>query len=231
MMYKAIIVEDEKLNAELLNTMIHDFIPDLEVIGMCANMADAYKEIRQHEHLIIFLDIELSGEHNGFDLLKIIENEGHNVIVVSAFPNYAVKAFRASTVDYILKPVRISELIDAVDKVKRKVELEKKASSARSLASNEIMIQLHNKFVNLFLNDIVAVKSEEKRSQIILSNGEVLHSLERIGEVELKLKEGFFYRVHQSYIVNIKYVTALYKVEGSQFVELQNKHEVPVSRR
>lgn len=230
-MYKAIIVDDEKLNAELLFSLIQDFIPELEVICICLNMVDALKVINDNDDLIIFLDIELGSEYSGFDLLKIIKNETHNVIVVSAYPKYALEAFRASTIDFLLKPLRISELIESVEKIKRKVEVEKELKNLRVFGSQSVTIQLLNKFTVVSREEIIFVKSNDNRTQIVLSNGELLMSLERIGDVNLKLADLPFFRVHQSYIVNLNYISAITKLGSVQFVELQKKYEVPIARR
>jgi len=228
---KAIIIEDEKLNSDLLTSMINDFVPEVQVVAVCTSVVEAFKEIRLYEdtQLILFLDIELGGSENGFDLLQLIEDLNHDVIITTAFPNYAVQAFRNKAIDFLVKPIRIAELIEAVSRVSGKQKAVSKLPSYNT--SREILIQLFNKIVPVQFDDIIFIQSMEGKSQLVLKSGKIIKALDRIGELDLKLSGNNFYRIHQSYIININHLTAIAKEDSGTVVELINDHIVPVSRR
>lgn len=230
-MINAIIIEDEKLNSDLLVSMLHDFVPEVQIVAVCRNVLDAFNEIkaRRKEQLLLFLDIELGGSENGFDLLKIIEKEDIDVIVTSAFPNYAIQAFRNRTVDFLVKPIRISELVEAVSRVSEKYS--KKEVDSQPANANELLVQLHNRIVYIQLTEIVYIKSLTNKSELYLKDGSVVNALDRIGELEAKIQSGNFFRTHQSYIANLNYVTAIIKDEDTTQLELFKHYTIPIARR
>jgi two-component system LytT family response regulator len=119
---KTVIVEDEKLSRDTLISHIREFCQGLRVVAECRTVREAYKAILEHDPQLVFLDIELPRE-DGFELLKKFRNIEFSVIFITAYSEYATRAFRFSATDFLLKPVRISELIEAVEKAKRNILL------------------------------------------------------------------------------------------------------------
>ncbi|NJO69478.1 MAG: response regulator, partial [Bacteroidetes bacterium] len=116
-MLKTIVVDDEMPSRDALSNYIRDYCSDLEIVAQCDSVKTAYKAILEFKPGLVFLDIEMPNG-NGFELLKLFQPIGFKVIFVTAYSDYAIKAFRFSATDYLLKPIKIDELVEAVNKVK-----------------------------------------------------------------------------------------------------------------
>ncbi len=114
-MIKAIIIDDEPGNIDVLKKMVTDFCDDIEISGTANSVDEGIKVIKEKKPDLIFLDIEMPGK-NAFDLIDHLTPVGFEIIFVTAFEHYALKAFRYSAIDYLLKPINIAELRDAIDK-------------------------------------------------------------------------------------------------------------------
>ena len=119
---KTIIVDDEKPSCDALANYINEYCPSLEVVAKCNSVSMAYKSIQDHKPQLVFLDIEMP-RGSGFDLLRKFKTIDFNVVFVTAFSTYAIRAFRVAATDFLLKPVKVTELIEAVNKVKKNLEL------------------------------------------------------------------------------------------------------------
>ena len=125
-MITAVIVEDERLSAELLNNMLKDHCPELIIIGMAHEVEDAINLISDKKPDLVFLDIEMQ-TGTGFDVLQRLKNRSFKVIFTTAYDHYALKAIKFSAVDYLLKPIDILELKEAVSKINSKIESKSEA--------------------------------------------------------------------------------------------------------
>ena len=116
-MLRSIIIEDEINNRELLNHMLEDYISGIDVVDLVQDVEGAIKSIEQYDPDLIFLDIEIHGG-TGFDVLKHFTDPRFKVIFVTGYEHYAIKAIKHSAIDYILKPINLEELKEAVNKIK-----------------------------------------------------------------------------------------------------------------
>jgi two-component system, LytTR family, response regulator len=116
-MLRTIVIDDERLAREVICNYLKTYGNDIEIVATASSVKTAYKAIIKHQPDFIFLDVEMA-DGKGFDLLLKFEKIDFKVIFVTAYSEYAVKAFRFSAVDYLLKPVKIDELISAVEKIK-----------------------------------------------------------------------------------------------------------------
>ncbi len=117
-MLRTIVIDDEKLSREVICNYLKEYCADIDVVATASSVKTAWKTIKKHNPDFIFLDIEMA-DGKGFDLLTMFEKISFKVIFVTAYSEYAVKAFRFSAVDYLLKPVKIDELISAVEKIRK----------------------------------------------------------------------------------------------------------------
>ena len=117
---KAIVVDDETPSREALSTYIRDFCPIVRIVAECNNARAAYQSILEQRPHLVFLDIEMPNG-DGFDLLRMFKTIDYKVIFVTAFSEYALRAFRFSASDYLLKPVKVDELVEAVNKVNQEL--------------------------------------------------------------------------------------------------------------
>ena len=117
-MLRTIVIDDEKLSREVICNYLKEYCADVDVVATASSVKTAWKTIKKYNPDFIFLDIEMA-DGKGFDLLTMFEKISFKVIFVTAYSEYAVKAFRFSAVDYLLKPVKIDELISAVEKIRK----------------------------------------------------------------------------------------------------------------
>ena len=151
-MINAIIVDDERRGREALSNMVKDFCPQLTVVETVDTVASAIDAISRHKPELVFLDVELQGE-TGFDLLDQVPQANFEVIFTTAHENYALKAIKFSAIDYILKPISIDDLKEAVKKAEDKL-------SNKSLSEN----------FDILLKNIK--NSNKKQHKIALSSSE-----------------------------------------------------------
>lgn len=234
--HKAVIVDDEKNNIQLLNHFIENYCEHVEVVGLCSSVIEAYSTISKHaENLILYLDVELGSNEDGFQLIELLKGRNDQVIIVSAYPDYAIKAFRYATADFITKPVRVSDLIEATNRAISRLSSERsngKMSHSEVLNTNDqIAIHLYNKVVFINMSDIVGLNSNGRNTDILLVDNQKLDCIDRIGEVEQKLDSNQFFRPHKSYVVNLKHIKSILYENDVTLIEMVNEIKVPVARR
>jgi two-component system LytT family response regulator len=211
---KTIIVDDEKPSSDALNNYITDYCPRLEVIAICRSINAAYKAVVKHNPDLLFLDIEMP-RGSGFDLLRMFKTINFNVVFVTAFSNYAIKAFRVSATDFLLKPIKISELVEAVNKVQKNLENRSFQNLTALLENLEAPAGLVKKIIIPNMKGFIAINP----SDIILCEADgyctnfFIHGKsKKSSSYNLKFYEEFlpadqFLRVHNSFIINLEHVT------------------------
>ena len=213
-MLNVLILEDEEGNRRLLKRLIKDYIQDAIIVAECETVSEALSAIKKCEsNLIILLDIELGNNENGFDFIQMLENRNDFVIVISAFPEYAIKAFRFEVVDFVSKPILIPELVEAFERVRKKtqnVEIEKKL--------NTVGIQLFNKTMFIEESSILLIRSDLSGTKVHLDTGKIINSVERIGQLELRLNKEEFLRMDKSNLLQIRYVKEYFLNQNGQLL-------------
>lgn len=238
MKLSAIIVDDEKHCSERLQKLLLKHCNDsVEVTAIADNISDAVTFIEETKPDIAFLDIQL-GNHTGFDLLERLSKVNFAVIFTTAYEQYAVKAFRFSAIDYLLKPIVSDDLIDAVNKVKASQKL--KEDDWRLLLNNvrnqlitgnkKIAIPTLTGFQLIALKDIVRCKSDGNYTWIFLSDQSKRVVSRTLKEFERMLQEDGFIRVHHAHLVNINFIKEYHKGNGG-YVILSDQSEIEVSVR
>jgi two-component system LytT family response regulator len=210
----AIIVDDEKPSREVMSNYLRDYCPDVNVVATASSIKTAYKAIEKHSPDLVFLDIEMP-DGKGFDLLNLFDNITFRVIFVTAYSDYAIKAFRVNAVDYLLKPVKIDELTAAVEKVKNNVgeatSIEKitavlKSLSEASFSQPTIVVSNIKGFEVLRINDIIMCKADGYCTNFHLTGNRKVISSKNLKQYEMLLEDHNFIRVHHSYLVNLNHV-------------------------
>jgi two-component system LytT family response regulator len=237
-MIKVVLVDDKPLNIEILHAFLTQYCPAVNIIGSALTIEDAYNLIKQKKPALVFLDIELT-DGTGFDLLKRFKNVDFEVIFTTAYNQYAIQAFRENAVDYLLKPVDIELLQDAVEKAQKRINLkstneriEALLNSSVSQADTKISVPTQEGFIFIPVNDIWYCEASGSYSYLHMkSNKKILISL-RLKECEGILPAAIFFRVHNSYLVNTQYIRQYIKGRGG-FLVMENgeKIEVAVSRK
>ena len=218
-MITAIVVDDEKPSREVLCNFLRDYCSDVSVLGTASSVKTAYKVICRHKPDLVFLDIEL-GDGKGFDLITRFESIDFKIIFVTAYSEHAIRAFRVNAVDYLLKPVKIEELRSAVEKVKNargtqydhmKLEEIINGLSENSGIQSTIVISHLKGFEIIRRIEIIMLKADGYCTEFYLRGRRKVVSSKNIKNYEALLTGDNFMRVHNSYIVNLNYVTSCTK--------------------
>ena len=227
---KAIIVDDERLARLNLKKLLEPY-SEIEIVGAAGSCESALELINLHNPQLIFLDIQLSGE-TGFDLLEMLESS-IDTIFVTAYDEYAIRAFEVNAIDYLLKPVNPERLKVAIDRV---INIEKtQKSEAKSYEyTDSIYVRLNNyasRFIKI--SSITCIEPVGNYSRIVTIEGKHCLVLKTLKQWQEELPDNNFVRIHRSSIVNIEHVERIEKKSNTPHMAfLKNISEpLEVSRR
>jgi two-component system LytT family response regulator len=235
---KAILIDDEKSSLESLSYEINEYCPEIEVINTCQNPLEGIKLVQSEQPDILFLDIEMPGI-NGFEFLGKIPEIDFHVIFVTAYDQFAIKAFEFNAVDYLLKPVRKSKLISAVQKILDRKHTEFDKSNLEALIQN-IHIQSHTGLENIALptsdgfsmvhvNDISHLQADSNYTWVHLLNQKKYLVTKTLKDMEEMLQFPQYFRPHKSYLVNLNHVDRYIRGQGGYLV-MKDSTQIPVAR-
>ncbi|HHB78799.1 MAG TPA: response regulator transcription factor [Saprospiraceae bacterium] len=219
---KAVIIDDEFKNIEVLTYLLRTYCPDIRTIQQATSVKDAIPLIRRTKPDIVFLDIELP-EENGFELLSYFNPVPFAVIFTTAHEQYAIQAIKASACDYLLKPIDHKELILAVEKAKNTVE-----KTDHSNNNKTIQIPTINGFLLCNIDEILYCQADGRYTNFYLENGKTILSSKNLGEYDFSNTD--LIRVHRSHVVNVYKITEYVKGK-SPYVLLLNKISLKVSNQ
>ncbi|MFW0735633.1 MULTISPECIES: LytR/AlgR family response regulator transcription factor [unclassified Flavobacterium] len=251
----AILVDDDFQNLELLKYFLTKFCPLINIIGEASNVEDSIELINKLSPQVVYLDIQLH-EKNAFEILDCIDFSEIEIIFVTAYNDYALKAFKYNAIDYIVKPIIIDDIVVATNKVimklnekeqfnhflKQETEPVRKVvtlpSQSKSIAdppsaavnTDHITINSLDKIVIMKKEDILFCKSDGRYTTFFLENNMEHVSSKNLGEYSSLLDPVIFFRVHHSYIVNINHITKINKKQG-YYCEMSNGAKLPIARR
>ncbi len=210
-MLSAVIIDDEAKARRILESFVIDYCKQVTILGLAEDVVQGVKLIQKAKPDIVFLDIEMPG-YNGFQLLDFFDEIDFEIIFITAYSEFALRAFQVSAIDYLLKPLQIEQLVKAVEKVERI-----KGINNYNLRINTLKENIQNNKIkkivvpvsdgNLFINldDITHLKAEGSYVNIFMIDGAKVLISKNIKDYENQLteEEGFF-RTHRSYLVNVK---------------------------
>lgn len=236
-MIKTILVDDEPANLQNLEDILQQYCPLVRLAGKAKNLVEASTLIEAHQPDVVLLDIQL-GQQNGFDLLKQVP-VNFEVIFVTAFSEYGIKAIKFAALDYLLKPVNPAELQLAIEKAQKKKNVKTQQLQIDTLfqyLQKQTAGPLHrialpsSKETRLVPpEEIIRCESMNSYTRFFLKNGEQLIVSKPIFEYESLLTDYGFIRCHQSHLVNMQFVKS-YSKEGNGLLNLYNGEQIPVSR-
>lgn len=238
--FKVFVVDDEFQSGSLLCKLLTEHFPNLIITGQASNVKEAFEGIKKFKPDLVFLDIEMRGE-TGFDLLHKIEHRDFQIIFVTAHDEYALKAFRFNAIDYLLKPIILSEMKEAVGRAIKYLP-------ARNFASNEQLENLvkdiynpkrvHDKiaiptsegFVLVPLQEIVYCHANGNYTEFHLTNKTQILSSYTLKQYHNLLVEQNFFRAHRSYLINLAYVKMYRRGDGGTVI-MQDGSEIEISKQ
>jgi two-component system LytT family response regulator len=237
-MLRAILIDDEKSSLQSLEFEIKEYCPEVNIVASCKSPEEGIKSIQSEKPDLIFLDIEMPGM-NGFELLQSLDSIAFDVIFVTAYDQFAIKAFEFNAVDYLLKPVLKSKLILAVQKVIDKSEHSFPKADFDALLNNlnlqtsqgieKIALPTSEGFEFIPINDLTHLKGESNYTWAFLISGKKYLIAKTMKDIIPLISFPQFYRVHKSYVVNLNHVTKYIRGSGGYLV-LDGKEQIPVSR-
>ncbi|PZF71307.1 LytR/AlgR family response regulator transcription factor [Taibaiella soli] len=233
----AILVDDEKLNSEILREILKRYCPQVTVIAVCTDIAGAMQEIESQKPELVFLDIQMPNG-SGFDLLDRIQQKNMEVIFVTAYDNFLLKAIRYSALDYILKPVNIGEIVNAVSRAEKRLTDRTFNDQLQLLLSNmqkptqtqKIAIPVKDEYIFITVSDIVRLEANGAYTEIFTNDGKSFLTSKNMKEYEDLLPESMFCRVHHAHIINMNFVRSYHKGRGG-YVQMSNGITIEVSVR
>ena len=231
---KAIIIDDEKRARLTLSLLLEEYCPQVNVVADCGNLPEGVKAIRRLQPDVVFLDIEMPG-HSGLELLEFFDEDEVNfsIIFATAYNEYAIRAFKFSAMDYLLKPIVPEELVQAVERTSKfRMKQEGYRNLKVQLSENKwdrIAVPSANLLLFLDVADIMYIKGDGAYSEIIMKD-DTKHVVSRNLKnfEEILCENSAFVRAHKSYIVNLNYVKAFNKSDGGS-LDLYNGLQLPVS--
>lgn len=233
-MLRTLIVDDEKRGRESLQKLLEVNCKNVEVLGLADSLESAYKFILKENPDLVFLDVEMP-QGSGFELLKRFEKINFKTIFVTAHQHYAIKAIKFSAVDYLLKPVDVDELLEAVLHVassgnqNNHHHYSNLLSNLTNEKSGKIAVPVKDGVAFIDPMDIIRLQADRAYTHIYTIAGKYTAS-KNIKEYEELLNELNFFRIHNSHIVNLKHVKHFSRMDG-YFAQMSDGTTVEVSRR
>lgn len=229
---KTILIDDERLARKELTSLLQAH-PRIEIIGECANAQEATEMINRLKPDLIFLDIQMPGK-NGFDLLEDLE---HNpaVIFVTAYDEYALRAFEVNALDYLLKPVDPVRLSEALSKIEEEIKEEERqveeARNRRLGQEDQVFLKDGDKCWYVALSEVRKFESEGNYVRVHFGTNKPL-ILKSLNNLESRLDNQTFFRANRKFIVNLRWVTEVENwFSGGLQLKLKNGDLIEVSRR
>lgn len=230
---KTILIDDEPDCINLLKFELNQHCPQVEVVGTFNSSTKALNEIELLNPDLIFLDIEMP-VMNGFELLQKLMPIRFNIVFVTAYNQFALKALKVSALDYLVKPFDITELVEAVAKAEKNIhptqhQLENMQREMKGTATSKIAIPGQNGVTFIEINDIVFAEASNNYTKLILLNKQQHIISKTLKDVQDVLEARQFLRVHRQYIINLNHVKQFFRGDN-MYVVMDNGENIPVAR-
>jgi two-component system, LytTR family, response regulator len=237
-MLRAVVIDDiETIRKENI-TIIKSNCPTISIIGQADSVESGVKIIKQLSPDIVFLDVEMP-DGNGFDLLQKLKPINFKVIFITGYEDFAIRAFRFSAIDYLLKPLQPNDLVDAVKKAEDSLSKEVFEMKLNNLFTNlerpkniqKLILKTADRIYSVNIQDIVNCESDKNYTTFNLINSPKLIVSTNLKEYETLLVPHNFFRTHKSHLINMAYFDHFVKADGGNKVVMKNKISIPLSVR
>jgi len=236
MAIRALIVDDELNNRENLKSLLGEYCKEVEVIGMADSVDSAFRIIKSNKPDLLFLDIKMP-KKDGFALLEQLGDIDFEVIIVTAYDQYAIQAIKFCAIDYLLKPINVVDLSQAVDSVAKRLDQKQENERLKQLISHldkkdrstKIGLASQNKIDFVEIARISRCEADNNYTHVYLDNKEKMTISKTLKEFEELLSDHGFIRIHQSHLVNSAHIQSLQKSDGG-YVQMLDESILPISR-
>ncbi len=235
-MLQAVIVDDEKKALQSLSWELTNFSDEINVVASFTDPFEALSYLSNNTPDCLFLDIEMP-TMDGFQFIQKLSNKDFPVVITTAYNQYAIKALKNEAIDYLLKPIDTDDLKDTIVKIKKFNAKHYTADRLEKILLNfnanekhkKITFNTDGKLVFLESDQILYAESDGNYSTIYLTDGHKIVLTKKLKEVNELLPSDSFFRIHNSYIINLTKIKEFLKTDG--YVVLQSNHKIPVSRQ
>ena len=236
-MIKALIIDDEQHCCDNLQWQLQQYCSDVEILAICDNGEKGMQQIQLLQPQLVFLDVEMPGM-TGFEMLEALKEINFDIIFTTGFDQYAIRAIKFGALDYLMKPIDKDELRKAIDKhlhdaqrdsLKQLAALLSHIKKSNDLSFQKIALPTMHSYELVPLNNIIVCESNNNYTDVRLNSGQHFLISKTLKQIEDLLDMSPFFRVHNSYLVNLQYAIRYVKGEGGYLV-LNNDMTVPVSR-
>lgn len=235
-MLKAVIVDDEPKAIQSLIWELSNFSQEIEVMASFTNPHEALKFLDSNTPDCLFLDVQMP-TIGGFQFLEQLKDINFAVVITTAYDEYAIKALKHEAIDYLLKPIDSDDLKASINKIKKHSDRTINSMKFERMLSNfnskfdkkRITINTDGKLLFLDVDDIIYVESDGNYSTLFLQNKKKIVVTKKLKEVDAILPEHYFFRIHNSFIINLNKIKAFIKNEG--YVVMDSDHKIPVARQ
>lgn len=237
-MLRAVVIDDIDSIRNKNIEIIKSNCPNIAIIGQANSVESGVSLIRQIVPDLVFLDVEMP-DGTGFDLLQKLHPIHFKVIFITGFEDFAIRAFRFSAIDYLLKPLDPNELLEAVRKAEESLNKEYLELKLNTLFSNlerpkdlqKLILKTADKIYSVNIQDIVNCESDKNYTTFNFINAPKLVVSTTLKEYETLLKPFNFFRAHQSHLINMIYFDHFIKTDGGNTIVMKNKNKIPLATR
>ena len=233
---QVLLVDDEQLSIEALKLILGEF-ENIEIVGECLNGFEAVKQVRMLKPDILFLDIQMP-KLNGFDVVELLGNDAPLIVFVTAYDEYALKAFDAHAVDYLLKPVSKERMEKTLNKIDRLLASNFEIPISKIITERQdtykpisrILVRDGSNVHIIPTNKIISIEAQDDYVSFVTSKTSYLKN-ERISRLEELLDKTNFCRIHRSYIINVNHLSKIEQsTKDSKIAILRNGKSLPISK-
>lgn len=230
----ALILDDEIDNITLLKILLNKYCKSVATIYTATTVAEATALYLEHVPDILYLDIKLGNNETAFSFVEKITDFKPEIIFISSYEEYAIKAINIQALGYIVKPIEVSKLVNITNKAICCLENKKKLESVKTQSQNGLIdfiaIPSTSKIDVINPSDIVYLEADGRYTIFHLKEGTKKTASRNLGEYEKQLDKNLFFRIHHTYIINLKTVSLINKAAGN-YVELINNVKLPIAKR
>jgi len=233
---KCLVIDDDLFIHDLMEDKLNSHFPEMELLAMASSGTEGLEKIKTHQPDLVFLDVEMS-DMTGFEMLARLKEIRFQTIFITTYSHYAIEAIRFNALDYLVKPIKLNELKEAIKRYKNNIEKFKLIDrvqhallnlSTKNIADQRLVLQTHGKELRMTIKDIICLEAARNYSYIHLVNNKKNLCTKTLSDLEEVLKGKGFFRCHKSFMVNRVHIASY---EQTGLIILSDGMEVPIARR